>query len=89
MGDSQRLSDTEQLEILALLETVSTERSAMRAARALAELMVISTVWGNASPLSCPARTAASSQPGASAVACFIVATPYRAKVDPECSRRT
>ena len=39
MGDSQRLSDTEQLEILALLETVSTERSAMRAARALAELM--------------------------------------------------
>jgi DNA repair protein RadC len=39
MGDSQRLSDTEQLEILALLEAVSTERSAMRAARALAELM--------------------------------------------------
>jgi hypothetical protein len=38
MGDSQRLSDTEQLEILALLEAVSTERSAMRAARALAEL---------------------------------------------------
>jgi hypothetical protein len=39
MGDSQRLSDTEQLEILALLEAVSTERSAMCAARALAELM--------------------------------------------------
>lgn len=39
MGDSQRLSDTEQLEILALLEAVSTERSAIRAARALAELM--------------------------------------------------
>jgi DNA repair protein RadC len=39
MGDSQRLSDNEQLEILALLETVSTERSAIRAARALAELM--------------------------------------------------
>ena len=39
MGDSQRLSDNEQLEILALLEAVSTERSAMRAARALAELM--------------------------------------------------
>jgi hypothetical protein len=39
LGDSQRLSDNEQLEILALLEAVSTERSAMRAARALAELM--------------------------------------------------
>jgi hypothetical protein len=35
MGDSQRLSDTEQLEILALLEAVSTEHSAMGAARAL------------------------------------------------------
>ena len=35
----QRLSDQEQLEILALLEAVSTDRSAMRAARALAELM--------------------------------------------------
>jgi hypothetical protein len=32
-------SDSEQLEILALLEAVSAERSAMRAARALAELM--------------------------------------------------
>jgi DNA repair protein RadC len=39
MGDSQRLSDNEQLEILALLEAVSTERSALRAARALTELM--------------------------------------------------
>jgi hypothetical protein len=39
VGDPQRLSDSEQLEILALLEAVSTERSAMRAARALAELM--------------------------------------------------
>jgi hypothetical protein len=39
MGDTQRLSDTEQLEILALLEAVSTERSPIRAARALAELM--------------------------------------------------
>ena len=39
MGDPQRLSDNEQLEILALLEAVSTERSAIRAARALAELM--------------------------------------------------
>jgi hypothetical protein len=39
MGDTQRLSDNEQLEILALLETVSTERSAIGAARALAELM--------------------------------------------------
>jgi DNA repair protein RadC len=39
MGDSQRLSDTEQLEILVLLEAVSTEHSAVRAARALAELM--------------------------------------------------
>jgi hypothetical protein len=37
--DPQRLSDNEQLEILALLEAVSTERSAIRAARALAELM--------------------------------------------------
>jgi hypothetical protein len=39
MGDPQRLSDREQLEILALLEAVSTEASAMGAARALAELM--------------------------------------------------
>ncbi len=39
MGERQRLSDTEQLEILGLLEAVNTERSAMRAARALAELM--------------------------------------------------
>jgi len=39
MSDSQRLSDTEQLEILGLLEVVSTEHSAMHAARALAELM--------------------------------------------------
>jgi hypothetical protein len=38
-GDSQRLSDAEQLEILALLEAASSEGSAMRAARALAELM--------------------------------------------------
>ena len=39
MGDPQRLNDIEQLEILGLLEAVSAERSAMRAARALAELM--------------------------------------------------
>ena len=39
MGDPQRLSDSEQLEILAFLEAVIIERSAMRAARALAELM--------------------------------------------------
>jgi hypothetical protein len=39
MGEPQRLSDTEQLQILALLEAVNTERSAMGAARALAELM--------------------------------------------------
>jgi hypothetical protein len=39
VGDPQRLSDNEQLEILALLEAVSTERSAIRPARALAELM--------------------------------------------------
>jgi hypothetical protein len=39
VGEPQRLSDSEQLEILALLEAISTERSAMRAARALAELM--------------------------------------------------
>jgi len=39
MGEPQRLTDTEQLQILALLEAVTTEPSAMRAARALAELM--------------------------------------------------
>jgi hypothetical protein len=39
MSNPQRLSDTEQLEILGLLEAASAERSAMRAARALAELM--------------------------------------------------
>jgi hypothetical protein len=39
MGDPQRLDDSEQLEILGLLEAASTERSAMCAARALAELM--------------------------------------------------
>jgi hypothetical protein len=39
MGDPQRQNDTEQLEILALLEAASTEHSAMRAARALAKLM--------------------------------------------------
>ena len=38
-GESQRLSDFEQLEILALLEAATTEQSAVRAARALAELM--------------------------------------------------
>jgi hypothetical protein len=39
MSDPQRLNDTDQLEILRLLEAASTERSAMRAARALAQLM--------------------------------------------------
>jgi hypothetical protein len=39
VGEPQRLNDTEQLQILALLEAVNTEPSAMRAARALAELM--------------------------------------------------
>jgi DNA repair protein RadC len=39
VGGLQRLSDNEQLEILGLLEVISTERSAMGAARALAELM--------------------------------------------------
>jgi hypothetical protein len=39
VGDPQRLSDSEQLKILAFLEAVIIERSAMRAARALAELM--------------------------------------------------
>jgi hypothetical protein len=39
IGESQRLSDAEQLAILALLEAASTEDSAMCAARALAELM--------------------------------------------------
>lgn len=38
-GESQRLSHPEQLEVLALLEAATTEHSAMRAARALAELM--------------------------------------------------
>jgi hypothetical protein len=38
-GESQRLSDAEQLDILALLEAASTEHSAIGAARALAELM--------------------------------------------------
>jgi hypothetical protein len=38
-GESQRLSDAEQLDILALLEAASTERSAIGAAHALAELM--------------------------------------------------
>jgi hypothetical protein len=39
IGDPQRLTDIEQLEILGLLEAASTEPSAVRAARALAELM--------------------------------------------------
>jgi hypothetical protein len=39
MGERQRLTDTEQLEILALLEAVNTDHSTVRAARALAELM--------------------------------------------------
>jgi hypothetical protein len=39
MGDPQRLTDNEQLEILALLEAASTEDSAMPAAHALADLM--------------------------------------------------
>jgi hypothetical protein len=39
MGEPQRLTYTEQLQILALLEAINTEPSAMRAARALAELM--------------------------------------------------
>jgi hypothetical protein len=39
MDVPQRLSDTEQLQLLALLEAVNTEPSAMRAARVLAELM--------------------------------------------------
>jgi hypothetical protein len=39
MGDRQRLTDSEQLAILTLLEAASTEPSAMGAARALAELM--------------------------------------------------
>jgi hypothetical protein len=39
MGGPQRLTDIEQLEILGLLEAANAERSAVRAARALAELM--------------------------------------------------
>jgi hypothetical protein len=79
MGDSQRLSDNEQLEILALLETVSTERSAIGAAR--------STPWGNASPVSCPNRIATSGQPGASAIARFVGTTSFAVKAGPERSR--
>jgi hypothetical protein len=39
MGNPQRLNDTEQLEILGLVDAASTDPSAVRAARALAELM--------------------------------------------------
>lgn len=39
MGDLQRLNDTEQLEIFGLVDAASTDPSAVRAARALAELM--------------------------------------------------
>jgi hypothetical protein len=39
MGDSPRLNDTEQLEILGLVDAASTDPSAVRAARALAQLM--------------------------------------------------
>ena len=39
MGEPQRLDDAEQLAILGLLEADNTERSALRAARALADLM--------------------------------------------------
>ena len=62
MGDPQRLNDTEQLQILGLLEAASTDPSAMRAARALAELMRHSTPWPNALPMSCPARTTAATR---------------------------
>jgi hypothetical protein len=71
VGNPQRLSDNEQLEILALLEAVSTERSAMRAARALAELMGYLHGLGSVSPVSCLTLTATSSQPGACALAGF------------------
>jgi hypothetical protein len=39
MDDPQRLNNTEQLQVLDLLEAASTDPSAMHAARALAELM--------------------------------------------------
>ena len=64
MGGPQRLTDTEQLEILALLKAASTEDSAMRAARALADLMRHLHALGDASSWSCPTRTATASQPG-------------------------
>ena len=48
MGDPRRLNDHEQLEILGLLEAASTDPSAMRAARALAELMRQLHALGNA-----------------------------------------
>ena len=64
MGDPQRLNDTEQLQILGLLEAASTDPSAMRAARALAELMRHLHALGNALPLNFPTRiTAASHDP--------------------------
>jgi hypothetical protein len=61
MGDPQRLNDHEQLEILGLLEAVSIDPSAMRAARALAELMRHLHSLGSALPLSCLTRIAAAS----------------------------
>jgi hypothetical protein len=61
MGDPQRLNDTEQLQILGLLEAASTDPSAMRAARALAELMRHLHPLGNALPSSCLTRIAAAS----------------------------
>jgi hypothetical protein len=62
MGDTQRLNDTQQLEILALLGAASTERSAMRAARALAELMRHLHALAERIALSCPTRITATSR---------------------------
>ena len=62
-GESQRLSDSEQLEILALLEAATTEQSAVRAARALAELMGHLHVLGQRIAAELPTRIATMHQP--------------------------
>ena len=62
MGNPQRLNDTEQLEILGLLEAVSTDPSAVRAARALAELMRYVNALGERIALELPDRMAAASR---------------------------
>jgi hypothetical protein len=67
MGERQRLSDSEQLEILGLLEAINTEQSAMRAARALAELMRHVHALGQRIAAELPPETPTYSQSGARA----------------------